>query len=55
VGAGLADCVLCIGGEKTTDCYDPQTRTATSVVIDAIAKSWDPFCEYPLGVTANDS
>ena len=55
VGAGLADCVLCIGGEKATDCYDPQSKTATPMVIDTIAKSWDPFFEYPLGATASDS
>lgn len=55
VAAGMADCVLCIGGEKATDCFDPQSRTATPMVIDTIAKSWDPFFEYPLGATANDS
>ena len=55
VAAGMADCVLCIGGEKATDCYDPQSKTATPMVIDTIAKSWDPFFEYPLGATASDS
>ncbi len=55
VAAGAADLVLCIGGEKATDCYDPQSRTATPMVIDTIAKSWDPFFEYPLGATASDS
>lgn len=55
VGAGMADLVLCIGGEKATDCYDPQSKTATPMVIDTIAKSWDPFFEYPLGATASDS
>ncbi|MCA9519578.1 MAG: hypothetical protein KC609_01335, partial [Myxococcales bacterium] len=48
-------CVLCIGGEKATDCFDPISRSATPMVIDTIAKSWDPFFEYPLGATASDS
>lgn len=55
VASGLSDTVLCIGGEKATDCFDPQSKTATPMVIDTIAKSWDPFFEYPLGATASDS
>ena len=55
VASGMAECVLCLGGEKATDCYDPQSKTATPMVIDTIAKSWDPFFEYPLGATASDS
>jgi acetyl-CoA C-acetyltransferase len=55
VASGVSDLVLCIGGEKATDCFDPQSRTATPMVIDTIAKSWDPFFEYPLGATAADS
>jgi acetyl-CoA C-acetyltransferase len=55
VASGMSDCVLCIGGEKATDCFDPQSKTATPMVIDTIAKSWDPFFEYPLGATASDS
>ena len=55
VASGMSECVLCIGGEKATDCYDPQSQTATPMVIDTIAKSWDPFFEYPLGATASDS
>ncbi len=55
VASGVSDLVLCIGGEKATDCFDPQSRTATPMVIDTIAKSWDPFFEYPLGATASDS
>ena len=55
VAAGASDLVLCIGGEKATDCYDPQSKTATPMVIDTIAKSWDPFFEYPLGATASDA
>ena len=51
----MSDVVLCIGGEKATDCYDPRSKTATPMVIDTIAKSWDPFYEYPLGATASDS
>ena len=51
----MSDVVLCIGGEKATDCYDPRSKTATPMVIDTIAKSWDPFFEYPLGATASDS
>ncbi len=55
VASGISDCVLCVGGEKATDCYDPISQTPTPMVIDTIAKSWDPFFEYPLGATANDS
>jgi acetyl-CoA acetyltransferase len=55
VASGVSDLVLCIGGEKATDCHDPQSRSATPMVIDTIAKSWDPFFEYPLGATASDS
>ncbi len=55
VASGMAETVLCIGGEKATDCFDPQSRTATPMVIDTIAKSWDPFFEYPIGATASDS
>lgn len=55
VASGTSDCVLCIGGEKATDCFDPRSKTATPMVIDTIAKSWDPFFEYPLGATASDS
>ncbi len=55
IASGMSNCVLCIGGEKATDCYDPRSKTATPMVIDTIAKSWDPFFEYPLGATANDS
>lgn len=55
VASGVSDLVLCVGGEKATDCFDPQSKTATPMVIDTIAKSWDPFFEYPLGATASDS
>jgi acetyl-CoA C-acetyltransferase len=55
VASGYSDCVLCVGGEKATDCFDPRSQTATPMVIDTIAKSWDPFYEYPLGATASDS
>jgi len=55
VASGMSECVLCIGGEKATDCFDPRSKTATPMVIDTIAKSWDPFYEYPLGATASDS
>ena len=55
VASGVSEVVLCVGGEKATDCYDPQSKTATPMVIDTIAKSWDPFFEYPLGATASDS
>jgi acetyl-CoA C-acetyltransferase len=55
VASGYADVVLCVGGEKATDCYDPISKTQTPMVIDTIAKSWDPFFEYPLGATASDS
>ncbi|HLG34833.1 MAG TPA: thiolase family protein [Bacteroidia bacterium] len=55
VASGYSDLVLCIGGEKATDCFDPISKTETPMVIDTIAKSWDPFFEYPLGATASDS
>jgi acetyl-CoA C-acetyltransferase len=55
VASGYSDVVLCIGGEKATDCFDPISQTQTPMVIDTIAKSWDPFYEYPLGATASDS
>jgi len=55
VASGHSDLVLCIGGEKATDCFDPISKTETPMVIDTIAKSWDPFFEYPLGATASDS
>lgn len=55
IASGMSDVVLCIGGEKATDCFDPLSKTATPMVIDTIAKSWDPFFEYPLGATASDS
>ena len=55
IASGMSDVVLCAGGEKATDCFDPRSRTATPMVIDTIAKSWDPFFEYPCGATANDS
>jgi len=55
VASGVSDVVLCIGGEKATDCYDPRSNTPTPMVVDTIAKSWDPFYEYPLGATASDS
>src|SRR5512143_2528038 len=55
VASGTSECVLCIGGEKATDCFDPRSKSATPMVIDTIAKSWDPFFEYPLGATASDS
>lgn len=55
VASSYADVVLCAGGEKATDCFDPISQTPTPMVIDTIAKSWDPFFEYPLGATAADS
>ncbi len=55
VASGYSDVVLCVGGEKATDCFDPISQTQTPMVIDTIAKSWDPFFEYPLGATASDS
>ena len=55
VASGASDVVLCIGGEKATDCFDPRSQSPTPMVVDTIAKSWDPFYEYPLGATASDS
>jgi acetyl-CoA acetyltransferase len=55
VASGVSDVVLCVGGEKATDCYDPLSKSPTPMVINTIAYSWDPFFENPLGATANDS
>ena len=55
VASGMADVVLCAGGEKATDCFDPVSQSPTPMVINTIAYSWDPFFENPLGATANDS
>lgn len=55
VASGVSDLVMCVGGEKATDCFDPRSQSPTPMVIDTIAKSWDPFYEYPLGATASDS
>lgn len=55
VASGACDCVLALGVEKATDCFCPKSGTQTPMVIDTIAKSWDPFFEYPLGATASDS
>lgn len=55
VASGMSDVVLCVGGEKATDCYDPISKSPTPMVINTIAYSWDPFFENPLGATANDS
>lgn len=49
VACGASDVVLCLGVEKATDCFDPQTRTATPAVVNTIAYSWDRFFENPLG------
>jgi acetyl-CoA C-acetyltransferase len=43
VASGVSETVLCVGGEKATDCFDPRSQTATPMVIDTIAKSWDLF------------
>ncbi len=55
VASGMVDVVLCAGGEKATDCFDPVSQSPTPMVINTIAYSWDPFFENPLGATANDS
>lgn len=55
VASGVSDVVMCVGGEKATDCFDPISKSPTPMVINTIAYSWDPFFENPLGATANDS
>lgn len=49
VASGVSDTVLCVGGEKATDCFDPLSKSPTPMVINTIAYSWDPFFENPLG------
>jgi len=55
VASGLYDIVLCIGGEKATDCYDFLSETQTPEVVQTIAWSWDPLFERDQGATAADS
>src|SRR3989304_6242681 len=55
VASGMEDVVLCAGGEKPPDCFDPVSQSPPPMVINPIAYSWDPFFENPLGATANDS
>jgi len=49
VASGLSDVVLCLGVEKSNDCWDPETKDRTPELVKAIAYSSD--CEFvrPLG------
>lgn len=55
VASGMYDIVLCVGGEKATDCYDFLSETQTPEVVQTIAWSWDPLFERDQGATAADS
>lgn len=49
VASGLSDVVLCLGVEKSNDCWDPVTESRTPELVKAISYSAD--CEFvrPLG------
>ncbi|GAB4321627.1 MAG: thiolase family protein [Promethearchaeota archaeon] len=49
VASGLADLVLCLGVEKSNDCWDPATKTRTPELVKAIAYSADMTWVFPLG------
>jgi acetyl-CoA acetyltransferase len=46
---------MAFGVEKAQDCYDPQTKSTTPMVVDTIAFSWPYWTQWPLGVTASSS
>ncbi len=49
VASGLSDVVLCLGAEKSGDCYDPETKERSPELVKAIAFSSDYTWVYPLG------
>ena len=55
VAAGRFDTMLVLGVEKSTDCFDFQSMSATPEVIKTIGWSGDSFFEQPIGWTASDS
>lgn len=55
VAAGRFDTMLVLGVEKSTDCFDFMSMSATPEVIKTIGWSGDSFFEQPIGWTASDS
>lgn len=55
VAAGRYDCVLVLGVEKATDCFDFTSMSSTPEVIKVIGWSGDSFFEQKIGWTASDS
>ncbi len=55
VAAGRYDVMLVLGVEKSTDCFDFMSMSATPEVIKTIGWSGDSFFEQPIGWTASDS
>jgi len=49
VASGLSDIVLCLGVEKSGDCYDPETNERSPELVKAIAYSSDLTWVFPLG------
>jgi len=55
VASGRFDSMLVLGVEKSTDCFDFTSMSATPEVIKTIGWSGDSFFEQPIGWTASDS
>lgn len=55
VAGGRHSPAMFLGVEKAQDCFDPETKSTTPMVIDAIAQSWPFWTQYHLGVTAASS
>lgn len=55
VASGRYDTMLVLGVEKSTDCFDFLSMSATPEVIKTIGWSGDSFFEQPIGWTASDS
>ncbi|NVM54704.1 MAG: thiolase family protein [Candidatus Helarchaeota archaeon] len=49
VASGLSDIVLCLGVEKSNDCWDPETEARTPELVKAISYSSDCTWVRPLG------
>jgi len=49
VASGLSDVVLCLGVEKSNDCWDPETKDRTPELVKAISYSADSEFVRPLG------
>ncbi len=55
VASGRFDTMMVLGVEKSTDCFDFLSMSATPEVIKTIGWSGDSFFEQPIGWTASDS